>query len=69
MMGGFMSAKGQMGATKYKEKTLDDPDYIAKTYHIAMDLKDPRKRSCENSIKKVHLLEQKAINRPSSFMR
>ena len=37
-MGGFMSAKGRMGATKYVKKELDDPDYTAKTFHIANDL-------------------------------
>ena len=64
-----MSAKGRMGATKYQEKTLDDPEYTKKTYHIANDLKDPRQKSCDNTAKKVHIMEEKAINRPSSFMR
>ena len=57
MMGGFMSARGRMGATKYIKKELDDPGYTEKTYHIARDLVDPKKRSCENTIRKVNLLE------------
>ena len=68
-MGGFMSAKGRMGATKYKEKQLEDPEWTSKTYHIAMDLLNPQKMACDKQIKKVKLLEEKAINKPNNYMR
>ena len=38
MMGGFMSAKGQMGPTKYQGLEENDPSLFDKAFHIADDL-------------------------------
>lgn len=59
MMGGFMSAKGHLGTTKYDEKLIDDPDWQSKTYYIANDLKDKKKKACEKQQKTLHMMEEK----------
>ena len=64
-----MSAKGEMGATKYQEKGLEDPEWTSKTYHIADDLKDPKKKALEAKERKLKFMEQTLINRPNGFMR
>ena len=42
MMGGFMSAKGQMGTTKYSGLEENDPKHFNKAFHIAEDLQNKR---------------------------
>ena len=63
MMGGFMSAKGQMGITKYQGVKENDPQHFAKVYHIADDLQNKRQRSCDDTAKRVKLMEERSINR------
>lgn len=60
-MTGKMSAAGRLGTHKYENPELQD--FTHRTYHVAEDIRDPRRKIISKTGEKLNRLELAAINK------